>query len=121
MDFGGKKAVATAAGLFDGAQYLAATLVGHWMGVLLDSYKNPKAPGVEYDVWPLAPLPFAIIGAILIARLWNIVPGRAPVVGEGRARALATVHRVERIGLGGWGLIAGSISTAPMSANGSGA
>src|SRR5205807_2231682 len=32
MDFGGKKAVATAAGLFDGAQYLAATVVGYGMG-----------------------------------------------------------------------------------------
>src|SRR5207253_4132739 len=76
MDFGGKKAVATAAGLFDGAQYLAGALVGHWMGVLIDAYKVAKQPGVEYDVWPLAPLPFAIIGAILIARLWNVVPGR---------------------------------------------
>src|SRR5258706_4211983 len=57
MDFGGKKAVATAAGLFDGAQYLAATLVGYGMGALLDSQKDPKLPGVEYDVWPLAPIP----------------------------------------------------------------
>ncbi len=73
MDFGGKKAVATAAGLFDGAQYLAGTLVGYGMGTLLDHYKNG---GAEYEVWPLAPLPFAILGAILISRLWNVVPGR---------------------------------------------
>jgi OPA family glycerol-3-phosphate transporter-like MFS transporter len=114
MDFGGKKAVATAAGLFDGAQYLAATLVGHWMGVLLDSYKNAKTPGTEYDVWPLAPLPFAIIGAILIARLWNVVPGRSVVSDENqqaaRARTLAGVYKIERIGLGGWALLAGCVS-----------
>src|SRR6185369_1416641 len=114
MDFGGKKAVATAAGLFDGAQYLAATLVGHWMGVLLDAYKNPKAPGSEYDVWPLAPLPFAIIGAILIARLWNVVPGRGQMLDEAkqaaRVNALNTVHKVERITIGAWSMIAGVIS-----------
>jgi hypothetical protein len=110
MDFGGKKAVATAAGLFDGAQYLAGALVGRWMGQLLDAYKVAKAPGVEFDVWPLAPLPFAVIGAILIARLWNVVPGRPNVAVEGRARMLAGVHKAERIGLGGWAIVAGSIS-----------
>src|SRR5581483_11178396 len=74
MDFGGKKAVATAAGLFDGAQYLAATLVGYGMGRILDHYKTPQHD--EYAVWPLAPVPFALIGALLISRLWNVVPGR---------------------------------------------
>jgi len=77
MDFGGKKAVATAAGLFDGAQYLAASLVGYGMGALLDHFKDAAHPGAEYDWWPLAPLPFAVIGALLISRLWNVVPGRA--------------------------------------------
>jgi OPA family glycerol-3-phosphate transporter-like MFS transporter len=76
MDFGGKKAVATAAGLFDGAQYLAASIVGYGMGKLLDHYMRAGAPGVEYEKWPLAPIPFAIIGAFLISRLWNVVPGR---------------------------------------------
>src|SRR5207253_6367071 len=101
--------VATAAGLFDGAQYLAGALVGHWMGVLIDAYKVAKQPGVEYDVWPLAPLPFAIIGAILIARLWNVVPGRPrdDSQKDARVRALAAVHKTERIGLGAWGFIAG--------------
>jgi OPA family glycerol-3-phosphate transporter-like MFS transporter len=77
MDFGGKKAVATAAGLFDGAQYLAATVVGYGMGRLLDHFKTAALPGAEYDVWPLAPIPFAILGALLISRLWNVVPGRS--------------------------------------------
>src|SRR4029077_1901900 len=70
MDFGGKKAVATAAGLFDGAQYLAGAIITYGLGRLLDAYKDAKQPGVEFDVWPYAPLPFAILGAILIARLW---------------------------------------------------
>jgi OPA family glycerol-3-phosphate transporter-like MFS transporter len=115
MDFGGKKAVATAAGLFDGAQYLAATLVGFGMGTLLDAYKDPKAPGAEYDVWPLAPLPFAIIGAIIIARLWYVVPGRKPADPTAaalaqRARSLALLHQVQRVTLGGYAMIAGAAS-----------
>lgn len=76
MDFGGRKAVATAAGLFDGAQYLAGAVIGRVMGSLLDSYKVASIPGEEFVIWPLAPLPFAILGAILIARLWNVLPGR---------------------------------------------
>ncbi len=115
MDFGGKKAVATAAGLFDGAQYLAATLVGFGMGTLLDAYKDPKLPGAEYDVWPLAPLPFAVLGALLIARLWYVVPGRKPADATAaelaqRTRALALLHKVQRVTLGAYALVAGAAS-----------
>lgn len=67
MDFGGRKAVATAAGLFDGAQYLAGSIVGVGMGVLLDGY--------GWKVWALAPIPFALVGSVLISRLWNVRPG----------------------------------------------
>jgi len=77
MDFGGRKAVATAAGLFDGAQYLAGAVVGRAMGQLLDHFKDKLHPGVEYRVWPLAPLPFAVAGAILVSLLWNARPARA--------------------------------------------
>ena len=52
----------------------AATLVGYGMGRILDHYKTPTHD--EYSVWPLAPIPFALIGALLISRLWNVVPGR---------------------------------------------
>jgi OPA family glycerol-3-phosphate transporter-like MFS transporter len=76
MDFGGRKAVATAAGLFDGAQYLAGAIMGRGMGRILDHYKDPSAPGSEFSVWPLVPLPFAFLGAFLISRLWHAVPGR---------------------------------------------
>ena len=70
MDFGGRKAAATAAGLFDGMQYLASSFVGIGMGWMLDHW------GWHY--WHLAPIPFAILGAFVISRLWNAVPrGRA--------------------------------------------
>ncbi len=77
MDFGGRKAVATAAGLFDGAQYLAGSLVGAGMGRLLDHYKVTGQRGVEFEVWPLAPLGFAVLGALIISRLWHALPGRS--------------------------------------------
>jgi MFS transporter, OPA family, glycerol-3-phosphate transporter len=115
MDFGGKKAVATAAGLFDGAQYLAGAIITRSLGPLLDAYKDPKVPGAEYDVWPLAPLPFAILGAILIARLWYVVPGRkaADPTAEAlarRASMLALLHKVQRVTLGAYAAIAGAAS-----------
>jgi OPA family glycerol-3-phosphate transporter-like MFS transporter len=74
MDFGGRKAAATAAGFFDGAQYFAGAIVGYGMGTLLEHYKD--AQHHEYGLWPLAPLPFAILGALLVSRLWNATPGR---------------------------------------------
>ncbi|RYG94168.1 MAG: MFS transporter, partial [Alphaproteobacteria bacterium] len=37
MDFGGRKAVATAAGLFDGAQYLAGAIAAQGIGRLVDA------------------------------------------------------------------------------------
>jgi OPA family glycerol-3-phosphate transporter-like MFS transporter len=68
MDFGGRKAAATAAGLFDGMQYLAAAPVGMGMGALLDRW--------GWSAWQWAPIPFAIAGAIIISRLWNAVPAK---------------------------------------------
>lgn len=68
MDFGGKKAAATAAGLFDGMQYLASSFVGLGMGFMLDHY--------GWRFWQFAPLPFAVIGALIISRLWNALPGK---------------------------------------------
>jgi len=69
MDFGGRKAAATAAGLFDGMQYLASSLVGIGMGRILDRW--------GWGAWPWVPIPFACIGAVVISRLWNVRPGHA--------------------------------------------
>ena len=67
MDFGGKKAAATAAGLFDGVQYIAGAVVGVGLGTLLDKK--------GWVVWAFAPIPFAIVGALVMSRLWNVLPG----------------------------------------------
>jgi OPA family glycerol-3-phosphate transporter-like MFS transporter len=69
MDFGGRKAAATAAGLLDGVQYLGSGLVGFGLGALLDRY--------HWKIWPYAMIPFSIIGALLMLPLWNARPSRA--------------------------------------------
>ncbi len=68
MDFGGRKAAATAAGLFDGMQYVAGAFVGLAVG-----YITQQADGWQY--WKLWPIPFALVGALVMARLWNVLPG----------------------------------------------
>lgn len=67
MDLGGRQAVATAAGLFDGAQYLAGAIVAKIIGWAVDAY--------GWSVWAYAFVPFAAIGALLMLRLWNAKPG----------------------------------------------
>jgi OPA family glycerol-3-phosphate transporter-like MFS transporter len=69
MDFGGRKAAATAAGLFDGMQYVAGSVVGYGMGALLQRH--------GWGVWTWAVLPFAVLGAALSASLWNTLPKRS--------------------------------------------
>jgi OPA family glycerol-3-phosphate transporter-like MFS transporter len=69
MDFGGKKGAATAAGLFDGMQYLAAAPVA---GMFVP-WVTEK---VGWQAWKYLTIPWAIVGAILMLRIWNAMPGR---------------------------------------------
>jgi OPA family glycerol-3-phosphate transporter-like MFS transporter len=66
MDFGGKKAAATATGMFDGMQYIGGAAVGSGMGWLLESF--------GWGIWGPSMIGFALIGAILMMRLWNVTP-----------------------------------------------
>lgn len=66
MDFGGKKAAATATGMFDGMQYVGGAAVGSGMGWLLQQF--------GWGVWGPSMIGFAVIGAILMVKLWNVVP-----------------------------------------------
>lgn len=68
MDFGGKKAAATAAGLFDGMQYVGGAFVGIGMGWLLDTY--------GWSIWGPSMIAFSAIGAICMLTLWNARPKR---------------------------------------------
>jgi OPA family glycerol-3-phosphate transporter-like MFS transporter len=66
MDFGGKKAAATAAGLFDGMQYVGGSFVGVFMGLLLDKF--------GWVVWGPSMIGFAAVGLVLMLFLWNARP-----------------------------------------------
>ncbi|HEV2104129.1 MAG TPA: MFS transporter [Candidatus Eisenbacteria bacterium] len=66
MDFGGRKAAATAAGMFDGVQYLAGAFVGVGVGWITTRW--------GWEAWHWAPIPFALAGAGLMAGLWNVLP-----------------------------------------------
>lgn len=67
MDFGGKKAAATAAGLFDGMQYFAGAFTGTIVGIII------KDLG-DWQLWKLWVMPAAVVGAVVMATLWNTTP-----------------------------------------------
>jgi len=74
MDFGGRKAAATAAGFIESMQYLAGSVVGIGMGKWLDAHKVPGHIGIEFTYWPLAPIPTCLLGALISLLIWNAVP-----------------------------------------------
>jgi MFS transporter, OPA family, glycerol-3-phosphate transporter len=66
MDFGGTKAVATVAGICDGMQYVASGLTGFALGGVLDKF--------GWGAWTWMIIPFSVVGALLMTRLWNETP-----------------------------------------------
>ncbi|MEP7146935.1 MAG: MFS transporter [bacterium] len=66
MDFGGQRAAATATGMFDGMQYLGGAAVGVGVGWLLDNF--------GWGSWSPSMIGFAVIGALLMLKLWNAKP-----------------------------------------------
>jgi OPA family glycerol-3-phosphate transporter-like MFS transporter len=66
MDFGGKKAAATATGMFDGMQYIGGAAVGSGMGWMLETW--------GWGAWGPSMIGFSVIGAILMLKLWNATP-----------------------------------------------
>lgn len=69
MDFGGKRAAGTAAGIFDGMQYLGGSVTGLGIGWLV------KSLGWAY--WAPSMIGFAVVGALIMAALWNARPKSA--------------------------------------------
>jgi OPA family glycerol-3-phosphate transporter-like MFS transporter len=66
MDFGGRKAAATAVGLIDGFVYLGTALQGFALG---------KLTTLSWSTWPWFLMPFGLIGSVLCVRIWNARPG----------------------------------------------
>ncbi len=69
MDFGGRKAAASAAGMLDGAQYLAGSTVGVGMGALLDAF--------GWGIWAYAVVPLGLIAAVLMGTRWKTLPKKS--------------------------------------------
>jgi len=66
MDFGGKRAAATAAGLFDGMQYIGGSFTGFGLGWVLDRF--------GWVAWSPSMIGFSGVGAVLMLVLWNARP-----------------------------------------------
>lgn len=66
MDFGGKRAAASAAGLFDGCQYLAGGVVGWGLGWFLDKF--------GWGSWTWGIIGFSLLGGFLMITLWDARP-----------------------------------------------
>ena len=65
MDFGGRRAAATAVGLIDGLVYLGTGVQSLSLGFITTW---------NWQFWPIFLIPFAIIGILLTLRIWNAVP-----------------------------------------------
>jgi MFS transporter, OPA family, glycerol-3-phosphate transporter len=82
MDFGGRKAAATVAGALDGIQYIGSGLTGFGLGWVLKTYgwdgiaTHGHAPTHAW-VWVACIIPFSLIGALIMTRIWNAKPSSA--------------------------------------------
>src|SRR5438874_175547 len=65
-DFGGKKAAASATGMLDGVQYVASGFTGFGLGWALKTW--------GWGIWTASIVPFSLVGAAVISRLWNARP-----------------------------------------------
>lgn len=64
-DFGGRKATATCSGVVDGCVYLGSSVQSVCVGYLV---------GISWQWWPIFLMPFALVGAIIAAKIWNELP-----------------------------------------------
>lgn len=73
-DFGGKKAAATVTGLLDGVQYVASGFTGFGLGKIIVLY--------GWGVWTYSIVPFSLIGAFLMLKIWNAKPQKKDAGGH---------------------------------------
>lgn len=65
MDFGGRKAAATAVGMIDGVVYL---------GTAVQSISLGYITSWDWSYWPVFLIPFAVIGLSLAIKIWRAFP-----------------------------------------------
>jgi len=68
MDFGGRRATATAVGMIDGFVYLGTGLQSLALGYITSR---------DWTWWPVFLVPFAVLGFYLCTRIWHAKPGKA--------------------------------------------
>ncbi len=66
MDFGGRKAAGTAAGLIDGMVYFGSGFAGYFLGKLVDI--------LGWQAWPFLLVPATFVGFFLTLTIWNAKP-----------------------------------------------
>ena len=92
MDLGGRKMAGFAAGVIDSFQYFGAMLAGFGLGALFDKFAieqfddagepllNDAGKAIEHidgSIWFASMLPFAMLGALLMAYLWIAHRGKS--------------------------------------------
>jgi MFS transporter, OPA family, glycerol-3-phosphate transporter len=80
MDFGGRKAAASVAGALDGIQYIGSGLTGFGLGWILKTYgwdgvATHGHQAAHAWVWVGSIIPFSLIGAFIMTRIWNAKAG----------------------------------------------
>jgi len=65
MDFGGKRAAATAVVLIDGFVYLGTGIQSIFLGYITTS---------DWGMWPIFLIPFTVIGFLLALKIWKAIP-----------------------------------------------
>ena len=65
MDFGGRRAAATAVGLIDGLVYLGTGVQSLSLGFITTR---------NWQYWPIFLIPFAVAGILLTLRIWHAIP-----------------------------------------------
>jgi OPA family glycerol-3-phosphate transporter-like MFS transporter len=84
MDFGGKKNVGVVVGIIDGFVYLGTGVMSLIYGALLPKEQlnsakqiiGPATDPQEWIYWPLAMIPFALMGFLLALKLWHAKPSK---------------------------------------------
>jgi OPA family glycerol-3-phosphate transporter-like MFS transporter len=78
-DFGGKKNVGTAVGIIDGMVYLGTGLQAVLYGSLLPLGGNAARDPSNWQMWPIAMIPIALIGTLLAIKVWHAHPDQKHV------------------------------------------
>ncbi len=82
MDFGGAKNAGIAVGIIDGFVYLGTGVMSLTYAIILPKVELDPEGGIigaatdpaNWQAWPIAMIPLALIGFVLALRLWNAKP-----------------------------------------------